>query len=198
MAKWKNVSKDEFEQLIATSCSLQEICKKLGCPGFRASVLKQIQEYNLDLSSLKKQGWRKDQYDWDKFEKGKVVSSALALPALEHKRGHRCEKCGQSTWLDLPIPLEVHHRDGDKLNNEESNLELLCLNCHALTDNFRGKNRDGKHSSYISNEDFAAALSTSKNIRQALLRLGLTAKGANYARAREIAIKFDIKHILEP
>ena len=32
-----------------------------------------------------------------------------------------------------------------KLNNEMENLKLLCPNCHALTDNYRGKNinKDG-------------------------------------------------------
>jgi len=36
------------------------------------------------------------------------------------------------------IPLELHHRDGDRTNNSLANIELLCPNCHALTDNYRG------------------------------------------------------------
>lgn len=39
-----------------------------------------------------------------------------------------------------PIPLETHHIDGIKTNNELNNLKLLCPNCHAFTDNYKGKN----------------------------------------------------------
>lgn len=55
-------------------------------------------------------------------------------------KAHKCENCGLETWLGNPIPLEVHHKDGNKNHNELSNYELLCPNCHALTDSYRGKN----------------------------------------------------------
>lgn len=48
-----------------------------------------------------------------------------------------CECCGNSTWLGSKIPLEVHHKDGDHSNNEISNIQLLCPNCHSLTDNYK-------------------------------------------------------------
>lgn len=54
---------------------------------------------------------------------------------------HRCERCGLTEWLGRPVPLELHHRDGDRTNNLLSNLELMCPNCHAQTDNYRGKNK---------------------------------------------------------
>ena len=38
------------------------------------------------------------------------------------------------------IPLELHHKDGNKFNNNLSNLELLCPNCHAFTNTYRTKN----------------------------------------------------------
>ena len=53
---------------------------------------------------------------------------------------HKCECCGLTTWLNQPIPLEVHHKDGDRSNNTLENFELLCPNCHAFTDSYRGKN----------------------------------------------------------
>lgn len=52
----------------------------------------------------------------------------------------RCENCKNTEWLNNVIPLELHHKDGDKSNNELDNLELLCPNCHALTNTYRGKN----------------------------------------------------------
>ena len=55
-------------------------------------------------------------------------------------RGHQCESCELTTWLDQPIPLELHHVDGNADNSDESNLILICPNCHALTDNYKGAN----------------------------------------------------------
>jgi len=51
-----------------------------------------------------------------------------------------CANCKLASWMGSPIPLEVDHRDGDRLNNELSNLRLLCPNCHALTPTYRGRN----------------------------------------------------------
>jgi 5-methylcytosine-specific restriction endonuclease McrA len=52
---------------------------------------------------------------------------------------YRCESCGQTEWLGQPIPLELHHIDGNRNNNQLSNLQLLCANCHALTPNNSGR-----------------------------------------------------------
>lgn len=40
----------------------------------------------------------------------------------------------------MPIPLELHHVDGNRFNNAIQNLLLLCPNCHALTNNYRARN----------------------------------------------------------
>jgi len=52
---------------------------------------------------------------------------------------HKCESCNLSDWLGKPIPLELHHIDGDRKNNCIDNLQLLCLNYHGLTNNYSGK-----------------------------------------------------------
>lgn len=59
----------------------------------------------------------------------------------EGYKEHKCERCGLSEWLGNPIPLQLHHKDGVHNNNRLENLELLCPNCHTLTDNFGGKKR---------------------------------------------------------
>lgn len=51
-----------------------------------------------------------------------------------------CSDCGLSAWRGASIPLELDHRDGDRTNNELSNLRLLCPNCHAMTPTYRGRN----------------------------------------------------------
>ena len=51
----------------------------------------------------------------------------------------KCERCKITTWEGEQISFHLHHKDGDRLNNELDNLQVLCPNCHSLTDNFAGK-----------------------------------------------------------
>lgn len=53
----------------------------------------------------------------------------------------RCNKCGISEWCESPITLQLHHIDGDNKNNSIKNLEILCPNCHAQTENYVGRNK---------------------------------------------------------
>lgn len=53
---------------------------------------------------------------------------------------HKCEICGLEIWNNQPIPLELHHKDGNRFNHSLENLILICPNCHAQTKNYRGKN----------------------------------------------------------
>lgn len=60
---------------------------------------------------------------------------------LTETQGAECKKCGLVEWMGQPVPLNVHHKDGDATNNTPNNMELLCLNCHGLTENFGKKNK---------------------------------------------------------
>lgn len=59
----------------------------------------------------------------------------------EGVKEERCEVCGLSSWRSGPIPLALHHVNGDRLDNRLENLELLCMNCHGQTPNFAGRRR---------------------------------------------------------
>ena len=75
--------------------------------------------------------------DWEK------ISTAYRI-----SKDYTCERCGLhiDNVFDRQY-MHVHHRDGNKLHNHTSNLECLCIRCHAHTDaihehNFsRGANR---------------------------------------------------------
>ena len=110
-------------------------------------------------------------------------------------RGHFCEYCGLSEWLGNSINLELHHKDGNRSNNELDNLELLCPNCHSYTDNYGSKNK--KHND-VSDDDLLKALKNSTSIRQALFSVGLSDAGGNYTRARTLMNQNGVSLIVTP
>lgn len=68
-------------------------------------------------------------------------SNKLRKRLLEEKYfEYKCYSCGLTEWLGNPIPLELDHINGNPYDNEFSNLNILCPNCHAFTSTYRGKN----------------------------------------------------------
>jgi Zn finger protein HypA/HybF involved in hydrogenase expression len=67
-------------------------------------------------------------------------SDRIRKRVLIEQRGHQCEVCGLSEWQSQAIPIELDHIDGDADNNNEENLRLICPNCHAQTDTYKGAN----------------------------------------------------------
>ena len=54
---------------------------------------------------------------------------------------YKCDICGIVNWNGGEIKLQIHHKDGNRLNNEIENLQILCPNCHSQTDTWCSKNR---------------------------------------------------------
>ncbi len=52
-----------------------------------------------------------------------------------------CERCGLTDWRGEPIGLQLHHVNGDGLDNRLDNLEVLCPNCHSQTDTWGARNK---------------------------------------------------------
>ena len=69
----------------------------------------------------------------------------VSTPKLRKKliqdgiKKHKCEMCGIENWLGKDITLELHHIDFNRFNNDLSNLQILCPNCHSLTPNHSKK-----------------------------------------------------------
>lgn len=201
MKKWETFTREELEEIVKNSTSIAQVMIKCGYAensgGGTRAIKEMLNFYKFDTShffELNGISHNKGQYNYERFKNGNYLKPANMKDALITLRGHQCENCHNSVWLDKPIALEVHHLDGNTLNNELENLQLLCPNCHAQTENYRTRNNTEKEKrAEISEEEFREALESSPNIRQALLKLKLSPKGGNYTRANEIIAKYGIK-----
>lgn len=73
----------------------------------------------------------------------------LTKKYLIKKHGEKCMLCGWSVvnqWTKK-VPIQLNHIDGNPHNHNISNTELLCPNCHSLTEFFgrRGKGREWRY-----------------------------------------------------
>ena len=137
--------KQEIEMWIAAGQSKAYMAKQLGCnPKTINPVLERLGlEYSGNQGSKglsKPNGHELSLLEY--LAKSKDIQSNKVRKKLldEGYKEHRCECCQLTEWLNEPIPLELHHRDDNRFNNELNNFQLLCPNCHAKTDSYRGKN----------------------------------------------------------
>ena len=193
-------TKEQLEEMAKDSTSSSQWLTKMGYKaqgGNITRVPKEILELypDIDISHFKGQGWKKGKDSYELLEHKYQGKKDTIKRALVNHRGHRCEVCGLTEWMGEKIPLEVHHLNGDNKDNDPNNLQLICPNCHALTNFYRGRNIDMHGYQKIEDKDFIEALKNSPNIRQALLSLGLSAKGANYEKAYRLIEENNIEHL---
>lgn len=155
----RKYTKEWLEELCKDSYSYAEVLKKAGRKqggGAQATLKQKINEFNIDVSHFTGQKWTlkpswepqtglREKYSLeDIFKKNSFISQKVLRGYIERHNllEYRCQNCGcDGSWMDGEIALELHHIDGDTTNNELSNLQYLCPNCHALTKNYRGKNK---------------------------------------------------------
>ena len=148
-----NRTKKELEKAASESFSIAAMCRYFGlkaCGGNYRIMRNAIEKYGIDISHFRGQGWNVG-LKFKPFEP-KPLSEILVTGSTyqsyklkrrlikERIKPHQCERCGLTEWQGQAIPLELHHINGNHNDNRLENLLLLCSNCHALTDNFRGKN----------------------------------------------------------
>lgn len=76
---------------------------------------------------------------YETIESNNSVSYKTLRDYLMDKQKERCSKCGwgEQNPVSKTVCLDLHHKDGDFKNNKLNNVELLCPNCHSLTDNYK-------------------------------------------------------------
>jgi hypothetical protein len=151
--KQRKYTDEQLAEAVRTSYSVRAVLEKIGLTpagGNYESIKKRVGELGLDTSHFLGQAILKGQAH---SYGTRALGDILVHRKLENTwrlrnrlldeglKEHCCERCGRGEWLGESIPLELHHRDGDRTNNTLSNIELVCPNCHALTDNYRGSKK---------------------------------------------------------
>ena len=141
MRKYRDYSDQDIIDISKTVYSIAGLLKAFNLKpagGNYANIKRLIQRLKIDTSHWTGQGWNngKQLKDWKDYTR-----AVRSKPHLIKIRSHTCEICKNSMWLNKLIPLEIHHVDGDRTNNELNNLQLLCCNCHATTDFWRNKKK---------------------------------------------------------
>lgn len=149
----RKYNEESLRKAIIQNYSIRGVLRTLGLAaagGNYESIKRLIEKLSLDTSHFTGQGHlrgKKNTYRirpldnilvFGRLENTYRLKNRLIKDGLKKRN---CECCKLTMWNYLPMPLELHHKDGERRNNVLNNLELLCPNCHAQTDNYRGKNK---------------------------------------------------------
>ncbi len=143
-------SKDVLSDIISNSISKRECLIKLNLKPYGGNyriLNRYIEMFKLDTSHFLGQGWNKNNSPADIKPIEKCFNNEIPITSYKLKnrilkekiKNYKCEICGLEKWNNQKIPLELHHINGNNKDNSLNNLQLLCPNCHALTDNYRNR-----------------------------------------------------------
>lgn len=149
-------TEQDYRDAASKSFSIAGMCRELGLGAFGANyrrIHKAIEKYNINISHFTGQGWnvglkfkpyKKYSLEEILIENSTYDSTNTLKNRLlnENVKEYICERCGRTEWEGEKIPLQLHHINGERSDNRLENLQLLCPNCHALTDNYCGRNKN--------------------------------------------------------
>ncbi len=137
-------TKELLNDIVKGSQSLAEVIRKLGlreAGGNYSHIKKRIKQYGLDISHFKhftdflmpgvNKKFAKDVLVLRKSgcrQKSAVLRRALIESGVEYK----CVCCKiKDKYNELPIVLEVNHKNNNWLDDRNENIEFRCPNCHS-------------------------------------------------------------------
>ena len=90
-------------------------------------------------------------YIWEQLKKKALRAGCFptwknAKRYLLEKFGRTCSICSLSEWNKKPMPISIDHINGHYDDHRVCNVRLICPNCDAQSDTYKGRNRgNGRH-----------------------------------------------------
>jgi transposase-like protein len=138
--------KEDILEWINNQESNAEIARRLGC---KVQTLNRYYK-KLDISYSGNQGASGHKTIVGKKSALELLANINISNSRKRRRliedgikENKCECCGLSEWMGRPIPLELHHIDFNHYNNDLSNIQILCANCHMQAHNYSNTREAG-------------------------------------------------------
>lgn len=188
-----NYTIDKLKEAVQNSYSLRNVCILLGivpAGGNYKTLKSRLIDVGISTDHFTGKVWNKGKkIDRPATKLEEVIVNNRQYPSHKLKirlikEGYKkavCECCGNAEWLGQPIKLELHHINGINDDNRLENLQLLCPNCHAYTDNYRGKNKSAhSEKSEVEQPKFEEALTDNAdgNLEPSLIEEGVETRQA--------------------
>lgn len=190
---------EELKKVTKNSNSFTEVLRTLKIPqnGGNQMTLKKVINLNninvshfyvlsLEYPTRKLKSLTKEQV-LDKFRiyniEEPISFSEIKRLCIKHNFiDYKCSECENvGEWKNKTLVLQLDHVNGNKLNNELSNLRFLCPNCHSQTETFSGKHKNKKLNENLIYEQFIS----SNNKRQFFRDLKSQTSAREINRLRE-------------
>ncbi|MCX5378167.1 HNH endonuclease [Streptomyces sp. NBC_00091] len=147
--KWARHTEERLRELVAESISISEVVSRLGISnvgGNQAHIARRISALGIDTSHFvttrrpRPKGALGPTLSLRDPQDGRVPGERLRRELLKVGVPEECAECGVGPeWNNRPLRHEVDHINGEWWDNRQENLRILCPNCHATTDTYRGR-----------------------------------------------------------
>lgn len=144
-------TESHLREAVAAASSLKDVLRRLGISpvgGNQAHIGRRIAGHGIDTGHFTRAPARRpgpggtDPLRLRTPGEGRTPGRRLRRALLATGVAERCAMCGTGTeWNGRALTLEVDHVNGRWWDDRRQNLRLLCPNCHAVTDTYRGRRR---------------------------------------------------------
>lgn len=137
---------DEIRRLQKLGMNQSQIAKELGVTQTAISSMSRTHNIKWDIgAAARNQTGDKNPNYINGLSKSSIERLTRKIIIENNRSPYLCGRCGDVNKWQEHIR---HHRDRDRSNNINSNLEVLCITCHNLEHSHERK-RDSKTGRYI-------------------------------------------------